>query len=442
MFDLASTVLAVDPVPWARSQMAFTLGVHIILVPLGVSWAAMALIANYRGDQARRRRRAAARAAVVEVHGGHVRGGRGHRHRAHLRVRAAVAEVHGPVGRRVRHPVRVRGPLLLHRGDLHRDLHLRLEAAEAVAALLDRGPARDHRHRRQRLGRRRELVDERAGGLHAELGRQGRRRRPGRRDLQQGDAATRPRTWWSPRTSSAASSSRRSTRWGCSAAGATATTGSGSSSRSPSPRSPRRSRWPWATRWPAGSTTTSRRSSPRSSWSRRPTSDVPETLFGHLNSTGTKVEGGIPIPGLASILSDPADGTSTVVQGRNAFPASTQPTVAQANVVHLAWDVMVGLGTLLFLLSLWYGADVAVPTRPAEDQVVPAHRGGRRRPVGHHDGGRLGGHRGRPPTVDRLRPDEGGGGGDRQHRRLAHVRRRRRPLRRSSGSRRSSCCAA
>src|SRR3954447_5977049 len=42
-------VLAVDPVPWARSQMAFTLAFHIILVPLGVSWAAMALIANYRG---------------------------------------------------------------------------------------------------------------------------------------------------------------------------------------------------------------------------------------------------------------------------------------------------------------------------------------------------------------------------------------------------------
>ena len=29
--------------------MAFTLAFHIILVPLGVSWAAMTLIANYRG---------------------------------------------------------------------------------------------------------------------------------------------------------------------------------------------------------------------------------------------------------------------------------------------------------------------------------------------------------------------------------------------------------
>jgi cytochrome d ubiquinol oxidase subunit I len=84
-------------------------------------------------------------------------------------------------------------------------------------------------------------------------------------------------------------------------------------------------------------------------------SDVPETLFGHLDSSGTKVEGGIPIPGFASFLSDPSDGTSTVIQGRNAFPASSQPTPAQANVVHLAWDLMIGLGTLLMLLSLWYG---------------------------------------------------------------------------------------
>src|SRR4051795_494012 len=46
---LSPTIAGVDPVPWARSQMAFTLAFHIILVPLGVSWAFMALIANYRG---------------------------------------------------------------------------------------------------------------------------------------------------------------------------------------------------------------------------------------------------------------------------------------------------------------------------------------------------------------------------------------------------------
>ena len=48
-------------------------------------------------------------------------------------------------------------------------------------------------------------------------------------------------------------------------------------------------------------------------------SDVPETLFGHLNSS-YQVVGGIPIPGLASILSDPKTGTSTVVQGLNTIP--------------------------------------------------------------------------------------------------------------------------
>ena len=45
----AWSAVTVDPVPWARSQMAFTLAFHIILVPLGVSWSVMALIANHRG---------------------------------------------------------------------------------------------------------------------------------------------------------------------------------------------------------------------------------------------------------------------------------------------------------------------------------------------------------------------------------------------------------
>jgi cytochrome bd ubiquinol oxidase subunit I len=84
-------------------------------------------------------------------------------------------------------------------------------------------------------------------------------------------------------------------------------------------------------------------------------SDVPETLFGHLNSNGT-VSGGIPIPGLASILSDPKTGTSTVVQGLNIVPASDEPTIAQVNTVHLAWDMMIGFGTLMCLLAAWYWA--------------------------------------------------------------------------------------
>jgi cytochrome d ubiquinol oxidase subunit I len=82
--------------------------------------------------------------------------------------------------------------------------------------------------------------------------------------------------------------------------------------------------------------------------------DVPETLLGRLNDDGT-VSGGIAIPGLASWLSDPSTGTSTVVQGLDSFPADERPTTRQVNTVHLAWDIMVGTATLLLLLSLWYG---------------------------------------------------------------------------------------
>jgi cytochrome d ubiquinol oxidase subunit I len=82
-------------------------------------------------------------------------------------------------------------------------------------------------------------------------------------------------------------------------------------------------------------------------------SDVPETLLGRIDSDGN-VTGGIKIPGLASWLSDPSTGTATVVQGLDSFSADERPTTREVNTVHLAWDVMVGLGTLLFLLSLWY----------------------------------------------------------------------------------------
>ena len=83
--------------------------------------------------------------------------------------------------------------------------------------------------------------------------------------------------------------------------------------------------------------------------------DVPETLFGHLNANGT-VSGGIRIPDLASWLSDPSTGKNTVVEGLNATPTDDEPTIREVNTVHLAWDMMVGLGTFLMLLALWYGA--------------------------------------------------------------------------------------
>ncbi|MFO1537158.1 MAG: cytochrome ubiquinol oxidase subunit I [Actinomycetota bacterium] len=81
--------------------------------------------------------------------------------------------------------------------------------------------------------------------------------------------------------------------------------------------------------------------------------DVPETLGGWLNDDG-EVVGGIPIPGLASILSDPGEGTSTKIRGLESFPADERPTNRQATIVHWAWDVMVGLGTAVFRLAAWF----------------------------------------------------------------------------------------
>jgi cytochrome d ubiquinol oxidase subunit I len=83
-------------------------------------------------------------------------------------------------------------------------------------------------------------------------------------------------------------------------------------------------------------------------------SDVPEILFGRLHDDGT-ISGGIPIPGLASILSNPRDGSDTVVQGLAEVPEDERPTTRQVNIVHWAWDIMIGLGTLLLMLSLWFG---------------------------------------------------------------------------------------
>ena len=97
-------------------------------------------------------------------------------------------------------------------------------------------------------------------------------------------------------------------------------------------------------------------------------SDVPERLLGKIEPNYT-VHGGIPIPGLASWLSDPSTGTATVVDGLESVPASGRPTTSDVNVVHLSWDTMVGLGTLLFLLSAWYGATWALRRRMPTNRV-------------------------------------------------------------------------
>ena len=47
--------------------------------------------------------------------------------------------------------------------------------------------------------------------------------------------------------------------------------------------------------------------------------------------------------------SDLAFHGTNVIQGLDSFPADGRPTISQVNIVHLCWDIMVGIGTLLFL---------------------------------------------------------------------------------------------
>ncbi len=72
----------------------------------------------------------------------------------------------------------------------------------------------------------------------------------------------------------------------------------------------------------------------------------PMTLGGIL--VDGKIVGGLQIPELTSIIA--GFSPDTVVTGLDAFPATDQPP---ASIVHLAWDAMVGLGTALVALGAW-----------------------------------------------------------------------------------------
>ena len=135
-------------------------------------------------------------------------------------------------------------------------------------------------------------------------------------------------------------------------------------------------------------------------------SDVPETLFGHLNASG-EVEGGIAIPGLASWLSDPSTGRATVVQGLDSVPADHDRAIREVNIVHLCWDIMVGLGTLLFLFTLWYWASWIFRRDMPRSRwfLRVAAVTGVLAVVNH--GSRLDRERGRSPALDCLQHDDG-----------------------------------
>ncbi|WP_406192893.1 MULTISPECIES: cytochrome ubiquinol oxidase subunit I [unclassified Streptomyces] len=78
---------------------------------------------------------------------------------------------------------------------------------------------------------------------------------------------------------------------------------------------------------------------------------VPEYLFGRLHPDGS-ISGGIKIPQFDSILA--GFSPDTRVTGLTSVPADQRPNATQATIAHWAFDTMVGIGSLLVALALWY----------------------------------------------------------------------------------------
>ena len=88
------------------------------------------------------------------------------------------------------------------------------------------------------------------------------------------------------------------------------------------------------------------------------------------------------------------------VIGLQSVPPDLRPPV---NVVHLAYNAMVGIGSALMLLALWFGwtwwRHHRIPRSVWFLRAVAVSGAG----GGARDGDRLDHHRGRPPAVHRLR---------------------------------------
>jgi cytochrome bd ubiquinol oxidase subunit I len=78
---------------------------------------------------------------------------------------------------------------------------------------------------------------------------------------------------------------------------------------------------------------------------------VPEQLLGVL--VDGKLRFAIPIPSGASLLA--GFSPSTRIHGLDAIPVAVRPPDELVSIVHLAFDLMVGIGFALLLLSAWFG---------------------------------------------------------------------------------------
>jgi cytochrome d ubiquinol oxidase subunit I len=77
----------------------------------------------------------------------------------------------------------------------------------------------------------------------------------------------------------------------------------------------------------------------------------PEIILGWLDGSG-QVHLGLAVPALSSLLVGYSP--DTVIRGLTEFAEDARPNIVEANITHLAFDVMVGLGAAGAALSAWY----------------------------------------------------------------------------------------
>ena len=85
----------------------------------------------------------------------------------------------------------------------------------------------------------------------------------------------------------------------------------------------------------------------------RTRSNNPEVIGGLIDSSGN-VHLGISVPSLDSILVGLSP--STVVRGLSSFAENSRPDAIESNLTHLSFDLMVGLGSAALLLTVWHFA--------------------------------------------------------------------------------------
>ncbi len=340
--DSSSNLLA------ARNQMGFTLGFHIVLACFGVAFPAIMLIAEYRG-----RRKNDAEALLLA-----------RRWSKAVAVLFAVGAVSGTV---LSFELGLLWPGMMDRfGDAFgigfaiEGIFFFLEAIFIAIYIYgwDRLPGWAH------FWSGVPIVIAGIGGAASviaanswmntpqgfELGADGRITDVDVADvLLNPPSGTSSRTCGSPPTWSPASSWPRSTPSECCAAAATATTGSASSSPSASLRSSPRSSSSSGTSPPARSSTTSRSSSPPSSASTRPATTRPSTSAGSAPTTRSSTRSRSP----GSTRCSPGSAPRPRSQGLDQIPDDEEPPAL--TLLHLSFDTMVGIGTALLLLGLWFG---------------------------------------------------------------------------------------